>query len=223
MTSRAFQDRLIRRARKAGLAPGDELVESLEQYFQLLSRWSQKINLTAFNLKDAGDEAIDRLFVEPLIAAQYLPSNPCAVIDIGSGSGSPAIPLRLAAPQARVTMVESKTRKSVFLLEALRHLNIFDATVETARFEQLLTRPELHEGFDVLSIRAVRVESKTLLTLQAFLKPGGRMMWFRGSSGSGRPPETVFPLTYDTTIPLVDSLASRLVLLTKNRPQRNTS
>ena len=91
-------------------------------------------------------------------------------------------------------MVEAKTRKAVFLLEALRHLDIADASVETARFEQLLTRPELHEAFDVLTIRAVRVESATLVTLQAFLKPGGQMFWFQGAGRELEPDLLVFPL-----------------------------
>ena len=70
-------------------------------------------------------------------------------------------------------MVESKTRKSVFLAEAIRHLPLPHASVETARFEELLSRPDLHEGADLLTVRAVRVETRTLMTLQAFLKPTG--------------------------------------------------
>ncbi len=94
---------------------------------------------------------------------------------------------------SRLTLVEAKTRKAVFLVEALRHLEIADGSVETARFEQLLTRPELHEAFDLLSIRAVRVEARTLLTLQAFLRPGGRLLWFRGPGGPDIPSEASSP------------------------------
>src|SRR6185295_6431420 len=149
------------------------------------------------------------------VAAQHLPAGAVTVIDIGSGSGSPAIPLRLAAPAVALTMVEAKTRKSVFLLEALRHLNIADGTVETARFEELLPRPELHEAFDVLSIRAVRAEVRTLLTLQAFLRPGGQVFWFRGPSGPDVPGDLIYPMSWTATYPLVESLRSRLVVMTK--------
>ena len=47
-----------------------------------------------------------------------------SVIDIGSGGGSPAIPLKLAAPRIKLWMVESKTRKSAFLREAIRQLDL---------------------------------------------------------------------------------------------------
>ena len=117
-------------------------------------------------------------------------------------------------------MVEAKTRKAVFLLEALRHLNIANASVETARFEQLLTRPELHEAFDVMTIRAVRVESATLVTLQAFLKPGGHMFWFQGAGRELEPDLLVFPLVLSRVVPLVEASGSRLVILSKQSPAR---
>ena len=196
------------------------LATNLESYFTLLSRWNAKINLTAFNLTEPNDEAIDRLLIEPLVAARHLPTATRTLIDIGSGSGSPAIPLRLAAPGTALTMVEVKTRKAVFLSEALRHLLLTDGKVETARFEELLTRPELHEGFDLLSIRAVRAEARTFLTLQAFLRPGGQVFWFRGPSGPDVPADLIYPLSWTATYPLVESLRSRLVVMTKAQARR---
>lgn len=219
VTSRVFQERLSKRARKAG-SVSPLLAGQLEQYFSLLARWNAKINLTAFNLREPKDEAFDRLLIEPLIAAQHLPAGAVSVIDIGSGSGSPAIPLRLAAPHVRLTMVEAKTRKAVFLLEALRHLNIENATVESARFEQLLTRPELHEAFDVMTIRAVRVESATLVTLQAFLRPGGHLFWFQSAGRELKPDLLVFPLVLSRVVSLVETSGSRLVILSKQGPAR---
>ena len=177
------------------------------------------MNLTAFQLGDAGDEAIDRLLVEPLAAARHLPparlGTPLSIIDIGSGSGSPAIPMRLAVGSSRLRLVEAKTRKAVFLLEATRQLSLEGVSIETARFEQLLTKPELHEAFDVLTIRAVRVEVRTLLTLQAFLRTEGQLFWFRGPTGPAMPSDEVFPLRLTATYPLIESLRSRLVVLTK--------
>jgi 16S rRNA (guanine527-N7)-methyltransferase len=215
VTSRAFQERLQKRARKAGLAIPMPQAAQLEQYFMLLARWNAKINLTAFNLREPSDEAIDRLLIEPVLAAHHAPSPPSTAIDIGSGSGSPAIPFLLALPRLRLTMVESKTRKAVFLLEAVRHLAIPDASVETARFEQLLTRPELHEAFDLLTLRAVRAEPATLLTLQAFLKPGGQLFWFRGSGRNVARDVFAYPLMLSRELPLVETLGSRLVILEK--------
>ena len=93
-------------------------------------------------------------------------------------------PLKLASENLHLRMVEVKTRKAVFLREAVRALGLRDAEVETSRFEELLPRAELHEALDLVSIRAVRIETRTLLTLQAFLRPGGKLLLFRGSSRS---------------------------------------
>ena len=182
-------------------------------YYELLDRWNRKINLTAL---DDPDEAVDRLLLEPILAARHLPRSDGRMMDIGSGGGSPAIPMKLAAsPSASLTMVEVKARKSAFLREAIRVLELPNTSVETTRYEELLTRPELHESFDVLSVRAVRVELRTLLTLQAFLKTGGSLFMFRGPSGPAQP-DTVPMLSWVSTHPLVDTLQSRLTILKKS-------
>src|ERR671919_21627 len=94
--------------------------------------------------------------------------------------------------------------------EAVRDLGLAHVDVETSRFEELLARPELHEALDLLTIRAVRVEPKTLVTLQAFLKPGGQLFLFRGPGG-GDVAESLTPaLSWLATYPLVDALRSRL-------------
>jgi len=214
VTTREFRDRLRRRARRAGLQVDAELASRLEGYIRLLALWNSKINLTALPLDPLGDETVDRLLVEPLLAAQHVdPAVAVRALDLGSGSGSPAIPIALARGNIEMRLVESKTRKAVFLLEVLRALQL-EAIVETARFEQLLSRPELHEAADLVTIRAVRVETRTLLTVQAFLKPDGRIFWFRSASG-GEAPGVPPPLRWSSTMPLVETLGSRLTVLTK--------
>ena len=194
------------------------LIEGLETYYQLLTKWNAKINLTAFRLAPQGsDEAIDRLLIEPVVAATYVPENARTLLDAGSGGGSPAIPLKLAAKNLSLRMVEVKTRKAVFLREAVRALGFRDVEVETARFEELLPRAELHEALDLVSIRAVRIETRTLNTLQAFLRPGGKLMLFRGSSKNELEDSPPPPLSWMATYPLVDSLHSKLVVLSKTR------
>lgn len=224
MTSREFRERLQRRARRVGISVSADLVQQLETYYRLLAAWNQRINLTALNLAEATDEAFDRLLIEPLVAAGHVPINgpvprnrTISMLDVGSGGGSPAIPMALAIPAARLLMVESKTRKSVFLREAIRALALEGADVATARFEELLARPDLHESHDLVTIRAVRVESRVLMGLQAFLKPGGLLFLFRGPA-PGDPGEMLTPpLTWRATFPLVESLRSRLVVLEKRR------
>jgi len=209
---RDFPTRLTRRASRAGLTLSDDLLSQLETFYALLSRWNQKINLTS--LSDP-DEAIDRLILEPLLAARHVPATATKLMDIGSGGGSPAIPLKLALPRLALTMVEAKARKSAFLREAIRQLGLSETSVETARTEELLPRPELHEAFSVLTLRAVRIEAKALHTLQAFLAPGGNVLLFRGPSGPPVPNVVVPPLEWQATHPLVEALQSRLTILQK--------
>lgn len=207
-----------RRAKASGITLEKSLVDGLETYYQLLTKWNAKINLTAFRLTPEGtDEAVDRLLLEPVVAARYIPENARTLLDAGSGGGSPAIPLKLASKGLALRMVEVKTRKAVFLREAVRALGLKDAEVETSRFEELLPRPELHEALDLVSIRAVRIETRTLNTLQAFLRPGGKLLLFRGSSKNELEDSPPPPLAWMATYPLVDSLHSKLVVLSKTR------
>lgn len=215
MTSREFQDRIVRRARRVGVSVSQDLAAKLEVYYRLLAAWNNKINLTGLELTDPTPETLDRLLIEPLVAARHVPASATRMIDVGSGGGSPAIPLALAAPSLRLLMVESKTRKSVFLREAIRSLGLVGADVATSRFEELLARPDLHEGHDLLTVRAVRIETRVLMNLQAFLKPGGHLFLFRGATG-GDLSETVHPpLAWKATYPLIEALRSRLVVLEK--------
>lgn len=192
----------------------DDLTEKLSLYYELLERWNRKINLTAL---DDPDAAIDRLLLEPVIAGRHLPRGPVVkLMDVGSGGGSPALPLALAAGRpVELTMVEAKTRKSAFLREAVRHLELANAHVENSRFEELLAQPELHERFDALSIRAVRIDPKALMTLQAFLRTGATMLLFRGPSGPEHSTAVMPPLEWVATVPLVEALRSRLSVLRK--------
>lgn len=181
MNSREFKERLSRRAKKAGIAVPSTLSDQLWVYFQLLAKWNAKINLTALDLQDPTAEGIDRLLIEPLVAAPHAQGTR-TLIDIGTGGGSPALPLALALPGTRLVMVEVKTRKSVFLREAARELGLADAAVVTARHESLLSDPSFHDAFDLLSVRAVRVETRVFAAFQAFVRPGGKLFHFRSAA-----------------------------------------
>jgi 16S rRNA (guanine527-N7)-methyltransferase len=214
VTAREFKARLGRRGRRAGVKVTAAVADRLWAYFELLLRWNRKMNLTGFKDSDA-DTAIDRLLIEPLVAARHISSGAASLIDVGSGNGSPAIPIKLAAESVALVMVESKARKCAFLREALRALDITGATVENARFEELLARPDLHETQDVVTARALRLESRTLLGLQAFLRPGGRMLLFQTGS-TAEPSNVPVPLEAASTQPLSpDNPSNRLVILVK--------
>ena len=66
------RSRLVRRAGKNNIFIDDSLADRLAAYYELLARWNRKINLTSL---DNLDEAIDRLLLEPLVAARFLPAS----------------------------------------------------------------------------------------------------------------------------------------------------
>jgi len=180
VTERQVGAQISRRAERAGLPMSAALAESLRAYLALLAKWNRKINLTSLAVDPPTDDAIDRLIIEPLAGARLVRPEDRFVIDIGSGGGSPAIPFKLAAPQLRSMMVEVKTRKSAFLREVIRRLDVRDAVVETHLVQELLPRVELHEAADLVTVRAVRMDLALLGPLRSFLRPSGRVLWFGG-------------------------------------------
>jgi 16S rRNA (guanine527-N7)-methyltransferase len=202
------------RLARAGLAVPVEAQAELGAYLELLARWNLKINLTAYTLAPPSDEAIDRLIVEPVAAAAMVPAESRLLLDIGSGGGSPALPLRIMLPRLRVVMVESKVRKCAFLREAVRQLGLDGAEVENHRLEELLVRPDLLEAADVVTIRAVRADARLWVTAQAFVRPGGRLLWFTTAAGWAAA-TVVAPLAFESVVALTTTAVSQLVILTK--------
>lgn len=168
-----ISDRFDERARLARLDVPAPLKASLLAYYDLLIRWNRKINLTS--LSDP-DHAIDRLLLESVAAAAHLPPN-ARLLDLGSGGGSPAIPLALATGASELVMVESRSRKAAFLREAARHLGLA-ATVEAARFEEAVLAAKYRALMGIVSIRAVRLDADTLRTAHGFVAPEGLLALF---------------------------------------------
>jgi 16S rRNA (guanine527-N7)-methyltransferase len=150
------------------------LVERLERLDELLVRWSAKIDLVGFATPE---ERVRRYFAEPLAAVSRLPSPLESALDIGSGGGSPALPLALWAEDCRFCLVESRRKKGLFLEEAARALHLETVRVRTERFEGAEG-----EAFDLVTTRGVRLDRAALVRIVGRLRPGGRFLWF--SSGA---------------------------------------
>jgi len=174
VTSLEFRDRLRRRARRASILLAADAVEALEAYFRLLSKWNAKINLTALPLAQPTEETFDRLLIEPLAAARKVPDRPDRWVDLGSGGGSPAIPLKIVRPSLRLTMVESKVRKAAFLREAIRTIGLSEASVADTRFEEYAAEAE--GSVDLITVRAVRADKALFDAAARLLVPRGRLL-----------------------------------------------
>src|SRR5205085_4484696 len=131
-----------------------------------------------------------------------------ALVDLGSGGGSPAIPLALACGARSLLMIESKARKAAFLREAVRHVALPGA-VECARFEDVL--PKLRKVADLVSIRAVRVDADILALVRPALAPGGEALLFQNSNPVDL--GAAGGLKVDRTVVLLPTLGSRAVFL----------
>ncbi len=176
MTQLPFRDGLASRLAEARISLAPNQIELLEAYWRLLERWNSRINLTSIPLEGAPSHSIDRLIVEPLMAASLIPPPPVAWFDLGSGGGSPAVPLKVLNPAASLTMVESRSRKAAFLREVVRSLGLAATDVAIARFEDVA----LHQAAaaDCITVRAVRSDKALSDTALRLLRPAGRMILF---------------------------------------------
>ena len=181
--------RLADRARAAGLVLEDVQLSALERYLELLARWNATINLTALPLDGFPDTTLDRLIGEPLMASRFLPAarsrvdadagqERLSLFDLGTGGGSPALPLKIIRPDLQLTMVESRDRKSAFLREAIRVLELRDATAMTGRLEAINS-----VNVDTITVRAVVWNAVLAAAVRRMLAADGRLLLF-GSSRS---------------------------------------
>jgi 16S rRNA (guanine527-N7)-methyltransferase len=158
-------------------------IDQIETYFNLLSRWNRAINLTALQLEPPNRSTLDRLLIEPLEAARAVETGSGHWIDLGSGGGSPAIPLKIVRPALELTMVEARERKAAFLREAARELALSGVEVITERLETLRDRRHDLAGKHLLvTVRAVRIDSAVLDLCRWLLAPGGRLFLFGATS-----------------------------------------
>lgn len=143
--------------------------EQLARYTELLYRWNSRISLTAIPV----EEFIELHLAECLLAADKIPLDAMRVLDFGSGTGLPGIPIQIARPELRVTLAESQKKKAAFLREAVRELGL-NAKVHAGRVESM----RLSEKFDLVALRAVDAMRDALSIARSRIEPGGRILIF---------------------------------------------
>jgi 16S rRNA (guanine527-N7)-methyltransferase len=159
--------------RNAGLGTLDrESSDRFEAYLRLLLKWNSKLNLTA--IRDPGD-VLRRHFVECIQCAQALPraEEGATLLDFGSGAGLPGIPISICRPEIRVTLTESQGKKSAFLREAVRALEL-DAEVFHGRVEEMA--PD--RVFSYVTLRAVDKMREACRAAVPRLEDGGQLAVF---------------------------------------------
>jgi 16S rRNA (guanine527-N7)-methyltransferase len=175
-------------------------LEQISTYIDLLLRWNVRINLTAIRTQE---QIVTRHFGESFFLARHLfeapqssrpshtergqaesrtitPAHPPRVLDIGSGAGFPALPLKLWAPDIHLTLVESNHKKAAFLNEVSRALTLTNVNVISDRAETLAVR--LGPRADIVTLRAVERFEAILPEAVALLAPKATLALLIGAA-----------------------------------------
>jgi 16S rRNA (guanine527-N7)-methyltransferase len=147
-------------------------VERLERYFEILQAWNARLHLVA---PCSPEEFAFRHVLESLMAVRHIASA-ARIVDLGSGGGLPVIPCLIARPDLTATLIESSTKKAVFLREALRATETHvRATVIAERFEKVSGLEA-----DVVTCRALERFSESLAAIAEWAPSESRLLLFGG-------------------------------------------
>ena len=155
-----------------------ETLQKLQDFVALLQEWNAKMNLVS---KKSLEDVWQRHVLDSIQLVKYLPQNPRCLVDIGSGAGFPGIVLAIVLqekfPEAKVILVESITKKTVYLKDVCTKLGLTNTTVENSRIENISIK-----NVDVITARAVA--ALDMLCLYAFdlATKNIRMLFLKGRS-----------------------------------------
>jgi len=167
---------LLSGSKDLGIALSIEQVNSFFIYLAELKKWNSKINLTA--ITEERDTVIKHLLDSLAYLKAFTPAPGMKLLDMGSGAGLPAIPLKIAAPDLSIIMVESVKKKASFLRHIVRTLPLAGAEVSDKRMEELPATA--HSSYDIVTARAFAEMPDALGHGVVFLKPGGLVILSRG-------------------------------------------
>jgi len=135
----------------------------------LLLKWNKTYNLTA--LRDP-EQAISHHLLDSLAILPHVGDGD--LLDVGSGGGLPGIPLAIARPELKVSMVDTVQKKTTFLLQAVIELGLKNATVHHARVEEMLGQ------YAQISSRAFAELGLFISLTRHLLAPNGRWLAMKG-------------------------------------------
>ena len=161
-----------------GVSLDASMLGKLGSYLARLLAMNEQMNLTG--IVDPHEvwekHALDALTILPELRS--LPRG-ARVVDVGSGGGVPGIPLAIARPDLRVTLIEATKKKCEFLAAISDALELDGLEVRAARAEDLV-RGELRGAFDAVTARAVAPLVRLLPLTAPFAKPGGLVVLIKG-------------------------------------------
>lgn len=173
---KAFEVLLKEGAGEAGVLLTGKMIEKFLVYLEELKEWNKVVNLTSLK-KD--DSIIVKHFIDSLsLVPHLLPGT--SLLDLGSGAGFPGIPVKIAKPSLKVTLLEATRKKVHFQRHLIRKLGLVGISALQGRAESLKTEKGTIPRFDVVTSRAFSGLEKFLRHGVPFVKKGGYLIAMKG-------------------------------------------
>ncbi|MCM1257148.1 MAG: 16S rRNA (guanine(527)-N(7))-methyltransferase RsmG [Clostridium sp.] len=146
-------------------------------FYQLLVEKNKVMNLTGIT---EFSEVVEKHFLDSLMLSRVFDlEKSVRVIDVGTGAGFPGIPLKIAFPNLRITLMDSLNKRILFLQEVIDALEFTEIEAVHARAEELARKKEYREKFDLSVSRAVANLSTLEEYCLPFVKTGGQFISYK--------------------------------------------
>ena len=155
-----------------GISLPPETRERFDLYYDFLREKNEVMDLTAVL---GEEETAKRHFLDSLSLMTLASFEGARVLDVGSGAGFPGLPLKLARPSLRLTLLDAQAKRVDFLRELTEKLDV-EAECLHARAEEQALLPGYREGYDFVLSRAVAKLNVLSELCLPFVKPGGAFL-----------------------------------------------
>lgn len=166
-------------AEKLNIPLSDTQLEQFLLYKELLLEWNEKINLTAITQED---EIAIKHFADCITPLLFRDFKGKSVIDVGTGAGFPGLPVKIACPQVKLTLLDSLNKRINFLCQVVEALGLENVNCIHSRAEDGGRDDTLREAFDVCVSRAVAPLNVLAEYDLPFVKVGGELIALKGKA-----------------------------------------
>ncbi len=173
----SFKETLKCEAEKLNISLDETALERFETYYNMLIDYNTRMNLTAITEEN---EVIVKHFCDSLcLLSKIEVKEGASLIDVGTGAGFPGIPLLIARPDLKITLLDGLNKRLVFLQDVLKALEL-KAEIIHARAEEGAHEDNLREQFDIATSRAVARQSVLCEYCLPYVKVGGSFVAMKG-------------------------------------------